>query len=234
MFCTLGFCKGKLVWWADDKDLGQRIISSSRYDEPLKNVHTTFSPCCCSNPSLLRRMLPTRIIRSRAGHTRHASKRRAPKSIFFLLLPKIDVCQKREFFVSFLLKSFSPSLSIFPSENFGGFLFQFSIPIWYVSCVFLLSGSILIVDDLYQLLVVTAAVVWYLAWWCWEKIRSMIGLIFSEETTETSLLNSVHQIFLLKIPVRDCWWIVTFMYIQLRHFSCISIEKTSSYDFRSR
>ena len=233
MFCTLGFWKGKLVW-ADDKDLGQRIISSSRYDEPLKNVHTTFSPCCYSNPSLLRRMLPTRIIRSRTGHTRHASKRRAPKNIFFLLLPKIDVCQKREFFVSFLLKSFSPSLSIFPSENFGGFLFQFSIPIWYVSCVFLLSGSILIVDDLYQLLVVTAAVVWYLAWWCWEKIRSMIGLIFSKETTETSLLNSVHQIFLLKIPggglLVNCNFYVHTIEAFLLHFS----RRDLPYDFPNR
>ena len=115
MFCTLGFCMGKLVWWADDKDLGQRIISSSRYDEPLKNVHTTFSPCCCSNPSLLRRMLPTRIIRSRAGHTRHASKRRAPKNIFFSSSSE-DRClsEKRVF-------------REFPSKKFLSLSFDFSV-----------------------------------------------------------------------------------------------------------
>ena len=115
MFCTLGFCMGKLVWWADDKDLGQRIISSSRYDEPLKNVHTTFSPCCYSNPSLLRRMLPTRIIRSRAGHTRHASKRRAPKKHFFSSSSE-DRClsEKRVF-------------REFPSKKFLSLSFDFSV-----------------------------------------------------------------------------------------------------------
>ena len=222
MRCTLGFCKGKLVW-ADDKDLGQRIISSSRYDEPLKNVHTTFSPCCCSNPSLLRRMLPTRIIRSRAGHTRHASKRRAPKNIFFSSSSE-DRClsEKRVF-------------REFPSKKFLSLSFDFSVrKLWGFPISIFNSDMICVVRFPFVRIDLDR-------WWSIPitsgnggsgVVPSLMMLgensiydwtHFLQETTETSLLNSVHQIFLLKIPCRgmlvNCNFYVHIIEAFLLHFS---------------